>query len=271
MCHRRSGQTPRILTLRWIKNFPFPAPARAFVFLFLTNAGCTPKLKVFHVTIPSNTPASLSETASHQGSTHVCPGTEVQISWDVSGKASLSATEGELYQTPTCFNSRLPAKGTKVLVTKPGIASSCGNTAVLRLSAGHDLWHRSGYCPGTGCPGADHEIVVRSEAAESVGGKTNQCIDGGYELTNLKAEVDWDDHYRIVSVSVPPRIEAYLKSAGRHLAVSHDGKRAEFTGDTISSDAFEGEKFAGEWKLKLSGCGSPPPALVVTARLQCSK
>lgn len=260
-----------MLTLRWTKSLTFLASAWLSVLLVLTSVGCTPKVNQFHVTIPSNTMGSPSDIADHQGSTHVCPGTEVQLSWGVSGKATLSVTKGQIYQPPACFTSRIPAKGTKVVVTTPEIASACSDTAVLRLTASHNLWHRSGYCPGPGCPSADHEIVVRSETEESIGGKTNQCRGDAYEVTNFKAEVNWDDHYRIESVSVPPRIAAYLKASGRHLTVFHNDKQAVFTDEAISSEVFRGERFAGEWKLRLSGCGSAPPALIVTARLQCGQ
>jgi hypothetical protein len=257
--------------LRLSKSPTFAASVWLSVLLALTSVGCTPKVNQFQVTIPGNTIASPSDIADHQGSTHVCPGTEVQLSWDASGKVTLSATKGQIYQPPTCFTSRVPAKGTKLLVTTPEIASACSDTAVLRLTATHSLWHRSGYCPGPGCPGADHEVVVRSETEENIGGKTDQCTDDAFEVTNFKAAVDWDDHYRIESVSVPPRIAAYLKTSGRHLAVFHNNKQAVFTSEAISSDAFRGEKFAGAWKLRLSGCGTAPPALVVTARLICTQ
>src|SRR6266568_2632739 len=81
-----------------------------------TFSGCTPKIIKFYVTIPTTSPPPPgTEIAAHQGTIHVCPGTSVELSWEVKGHGSLSATSGPRYQPPACFSMpSIPSKGTRV-------------------------------------------------------------------------------------------------------------------------------------------------------------
>jgi hypothetical protein len=209
--------------------------------------------------------------AQKQGTTHVCPGTQVQLAWRVKGKASLSAASGQMYQEPLCSTvHRVPAKGQELVQSNSQIASSCGNEAIFRLTASKDFWRWSGSCPGTGCPAADHELVLEPQSGRQIGGKPASCPGNALEVNALMPVVDWDDHVRIGTISVTGSTKQALSDSARTLTVSHDGKRASFFG-SFTSDAFRGEKMSGTWILRLSGCDSPPAVLAIVAETSCSQ
>ena len=243
--------------------------AAAFV---MAATGCTPQIMKFNVSIPTNPPELTSESAAHQGTTHVCPSTPVKLDWAVKGHAALSATTGQRYQAPACFSdASVPSSGTRQIAnTATQVAGTCGDTAILRLSATHTFWRRLGYCPGPGCPNADHEVTM-SIRSESIGGRVDECRNEALEVVNTKAVTDWDDHYAVGMVSVSESLVRVLNTPGRTLTVSHDGKQGTFNSDVVTSDVFRGEKITGTWNLRLSGCASIPPALVINAEVECTK
>ena len=236
---------------------------------------CTPKIVRFNLAIASNPALTASEVASHQGTTHLCPGSSIHLDWAVQGGATVSAAIGTRYQLPACFDlPHPPSTGTYDISTSAaGIVESCGSHAVFRLTASKSLWRRSGSCPGSGCPNADHEVIMASDLSEGIGNRTDSCTNGVYEVTNTKPTINWDDRYRVTSVTVEGTGVATVleKSPGRNLVVLHDGQQAIFTAGDLASDSFRGSKISGTWLLRLSGCASPPPALIAKAQLNCNK
>ncbi len=88
----------------------------ALLWPLLWLLACAPQLEQFHVTIPANPPSAETEIAQKQGTTHVCPGAQVQLAWRGKGKASLSAASGQMYQEPLCSTvHRVPAKGQELV------------------------------------------------------------------------------------------------------------------------------------------------------------
>lgn len=248
--------SPRLL-LRW-----------AFLAIVTTMAGCTPKIVKFYVTIPiTSAPPPETEIAAHQGTIHLCPDTSVELSWEVKGHGSLSATSGPRYQPPACFSMpSIPSKGTRVT----GI---CADDAIFRLTASHTFWRRLGFCPGPGCPNADREVIVASALDERIGNNTGDIRNGAYDVTNTKAALDWDDRYRVGTVSLVglPVATALQQTPGSSLTVSHDAREAAFNANALTSDVFQGGKIVGIWTLHLSGITSPPVALTMTAHVDCTK
>jgi hypothetical protein len=238
----------------------------------LFQLGCAPQLEKFHVTIPTNPPSPEADVSKRQGTTHVCPGTQVQLSWSVKGKASLSAASGLIYQEPFCSAPRkVHANGSQIVDTSSQIASACGKQAVFRVTASHDLWHWSGSCPGTGCPSADHEVVLEPQPDQPLGGKPADCGNDGFEVTNFRPAVDWDDHVRIGTISVSGPTKQALSGSTRTLTVTHEGATAAFSSQVLASDAFRGQKMSGAWTLRLSSCDPPPAVLTVTTETACSQ
>lgn len=241
----------------------------------LNTAGCAPKIIKFNVTVPATVPAPEADVIRQQGTTHVCPGTSFRLAWAVKGRASVSASAGERYQAPACFSLPSPAsEGTKdVSANATQLAGSCGDSAIFRVTASHSLWRRSGPCPGSGCPNADHEVILASQLTVPIGKSVGNCQGGAYEVTNTKAAVDWDDHYRVGTVSLLGTgvDEALEQDHGRTLTVVHDAKEASFSAAVLTSDIFRGGKVTGTWTLRLSGCASPPRALVLNVQADCSK
>lgn len=233
---------------------------------------CSPQLRTFHVTIPANPPSADADIAQKQGTTHICSGTKIQLAWQVKGKASLSTASGQIYQEPLCATARhVPAEGHELVGSNPQIASSCGNEAIFRLTASKDFWHWSGSCPGTGCPSADHEVVLEPQPGQPLGGKPEACAGTAFEVTTLRPAIDWDDHVRIGAVSVTGSTKQALTNSTRMLTVSHEGKTASFSAGALTSHAFRGEKMSGTWTLRLSTCDSPPAVLAVVAETKCSQ
>jgi hypothetical protein len=240
--------------------------------IIITVPACTPKVVKFNVTIPTNSPAPTEvEVAAHQGTTHVCPGTAVKLSWELRGRGSLSATPGLSYQPPACFSvAHVPSKGERVAV-------ACADDTAFRVTASHSFWRRSGSCPGPGCDSADHQVSAATAQDVPIGGRVGDCPNGFCEVTNTKPDIDWDDRFRVSTVSLAgsPVVPVLQQTPGRTLTVLHSTKVATFSADTLTSDGFKGERIAGTWILRLSGCVSgcapPPPALVITAQAECSK
>lgn len=244
-----------------------------FLPLVATVAGCYPKVVKFDVAIPSNSPSLTgAEISAHQGTTHVCPGTPLELSWEVKGRASLSATPGLRYQEgQACFSApHVPSQGKRV-------ANTCADDTIFRVTASHSFWRRSGSCPGPGCDNADHQVSAASTQEISVGGKVAECPKGACEVANTRPEVDWDDRIRVGTVSLvgSPVVPILQQTPGRTLSVSHGSKVATFSGETLTSDIFKDDRIAGTWTLRLSecesGCAPPPPALVMMARAECRK
>jgi hypothetical protein len=240
----------------------------ALLALVATMGGCTPQIVKFYVTVPiTSAPPPETEITAHQGTIHVCPDTSVVLSWEVKGHGSLSATSGPRYQPPTCFSvPRIPSKGTQV-------TGVCADDAVFRLTASHTFWRHSGYCPGPGCPNADREVIVASALEEPIGNITGDIRNGAYEVTNTKPTIDWDDRYRLGTVSVVglPIATTLQQTPGSSLTVSHDGREAAFNANALTSDVFHGGNIVGTWALRLSGSPSPPIALTMTAHVNCAK
>jgi hypothetical protein len=238
----------------------------------LSQLGCAPQLTKFHVTIPTNPPASQADVSKQQGTTHVCPGTQFQLSWTAKGKASLSAASGVMYQEPLCLGPRkVHANGSETVKTDPQIAPSCGKQAIFRVTASHDFWHWSGSCPGTGCPSADHEVVLEPQSDQRLGGKPADCGIDGFEVTNVRPAVDWDDRVRIGTISVSGPTKEVLTGSTRTLTVTHDGTSSIFSSQVLTSEAFRGQKMSGKWTLRLSGCDASPAVLTVAAETACSQ
>lgn len=199
----------------------------------------------------------------------MCPSTSVQLSWQIDGHPSLSASPGERYQpTQECLLvSEVPSYGT-------GLFPTCrDSTTVFRATASHTFWRWYGACPGYGCPNADHEVIVASSVTERIGGRTGDCVTGAYVVTNTRPALDWDDRYSVSTVSLagPQVVSALEAIPGRTLTVTHDGKQASFRAGVTTSDVFHGGRVAGSWELRLSGCDSPPPALTINVEAHCSK
>lgn len=243
--------------------------AAAFV---MAATACTPQIKKFNVTIPANPPELASQSVALQGTTHVCPGTSIKLDWAVKGHALFSATTGQRYEPPACFSDpSVRSSGTRQIAnTGTQIAGTCGDTAVFRLSATHTFRRRLGYCPGPGCPNADHEVTM-STRSESIGGRVGECRNDVLEVVNTKAGADWDDHYRVGIMSVSESLVRVLNVPGRTLIILHGGKQATFNSDVVTSDVFRGETITGTWNLRLSGCALAPPALVIKADVECTK
>jgi hypothetical protein len=238
----------------------------------LFQLGCAPQLEKFHVTIPTNPPAPEPDVSKQQGTTHICPGTQIQLAWSVKGKASLSAASGLSYQEPFCSSPRrVQANGSEIFDTSPQIASACGHQAVFRVTASHDFWHWSGSCPGTGCPAADHEVVLEPQPEQPLGGKPSDCGNDGFEVTNVRPSVDWDDHVRIGTISVSGPTKQALANSTRTLTVTHEDVTAVFSSQVLTSEAFRTRKMSGVWTLRLSSCDPPPAVLAVTAQTACSQ
>jgi hypothetical protein len=262
---------------RSVNSPPMPRrPRRLSVLVILLavacTCGCSPQLERFHVTIPSNLPSPESDVSAHQGTTHACEGTKVLLSWKIKGKGSLRATTGALYQPPSCFDpGNIPGSGMRTIDTTGQIASSCGDRAVFRLTASHTFWRRYGYCPGTGCPGADREVIVKSSFEERIGAKPDECKNEVFHVNNFRSAVNWDDHIQIGQTSVTGPVKQLLMTSERTLTVSHEGKTAVFSSKNLTSDAFQDQPMFGNWDLSLSGCQSPPAALAVTVETACKK
>jgi len=144
---------------------------------------------------------------------------------------------------------------------------------VFRATASHTLWRWYGACPGYGCPNADHEVIVGSSVTERVGGRPGDCVSGAFVVTNTRPALDWDDRYRVSTVSLGGLQVARTLEAipGRTLTVRHDGKIATFRTGVTTSDVFHSGRVAGSWELVLSGCDSPPPALTINVEADCSR
>lgn len=202
----------------------------------------------------------------------MCPGTPIKLDWAVKGHASFSATAGQRYEPPVCFSDPTAhSSGTRQIAnTATQIAETCSDTAIFRLSATHTFWRRFGYCPGPGCPNADHEVTM-STTSENIGGRVGECQNDVLEVVNTKASTDWDDRYRVGTVSVSESLARALNLPGHTLTISHYGKQATFSSTVVTSDVFRGENITGTWKLRLNGCASAPPALVIKAEVGCSQ
>lgn len=233
-----------------------------------TLAGCTPKIVKFYVTIPTTSPPlTETEIAAHQGTIHLCPGTSVKLLWAVKGRASLSATPGPRYQPPECFSMpTIPSKGTRV-------ARTCEDVATFRVTASHSFWRRFGSCPGPGCPNADREVVAAPTLNVDIGNNLADCRNEACEVANTKAAIDWDDRYRVGTVSLVglPVAATLHQILGCTLTVGHEGREATFDANVLTSDVFRGQRIAGTWNLRLSMCASPPPALVIRAQVDCAR
>jgi hypothetical protein len=171
------------------------------------------------------------------------------------------------YQPPACFSvPSIPSKGTRV-------TGSCADDAIFRVTASHTFWRRLGSCPGPGCPNADREVIVASAPDVGIGNNTGEIREGAYDVTNIKAAIDWDDRYRVGSVSLVglPVAATLQQTPGSSLTISHDGKEAAFIANTLTSDVFQGGKIVGTWTLRLSGTASPPAALTMSAHVNCTK
>jgi hypothetical protein len=280
-CHdcnqkQASGGTPPGVGASLNQNSKWKAWLRwLFLVVAVTNIACsslldkefTPHARL-SITIP-NSSATEKDIADQQGTLHVCPSTSVQVSWQIDGKPSLSATSGERYQaTQECLSvSEMPSSGT-------GLFPTCqDNTTVFRATASHTFWRRYGACPGYGCPNADHEVIVASSVTERMGGRTGDCVSDAYVVINKRPALDWDERYRVSTVSLAgPQVTSALEALpGRTLTVTHDGQDANFRAGIRMSDAFHGGGIAGSWELRLSGCDSPPPALTINVEADCSK
>jgi hypothetical protein len=248
-------------------------------FLILTVAiamtGCKPKIIKFDAAIVSNRPVPTADVASQQGTIHACPGGSIRLIWAVQGGASLNATQGARYQPPACFHlPNPPSQGEHdISTTKTQMVEACGDHAIFRLTASKTFFRHSGPCPGDGCPNADREMIIASDVTERIGNNVTGCVNDAYEVTNIRPTLDWDDRYQIGIVSVEgSSIEAILeKTPGRTLTLLHDGKDVAFSAGSLTSDRLRGTRISGTWTLRLSGCSSPPPALIVKVQASCSK
>jgi hypothetical protein len=268
---------------RHIAKFPHIARILALgcglLAIIITVTGCTPKVVKFNVTIPANSPSPTeAEVAAHQGTTHVCPGTSVELSWEVKGRGSLSATPGLRYQPPACFSvPRVPSSVPRVPSKGKRVAMACADDTIFRVTASHSFWRRSGSCPGPGCDNADHQVSAATAQEVSIGGRVGDCPNGACEVANTRPDIDWDNRFLVSRVSLAGSsvVPVFQQTPGRTLTVSHGAKVAKFSADTLTSDVFKGEKVSGTWILRLSGCASgcapPPPALVIMAHAECSK
>ena len=210
-----------------------------------------------------------------QGTTHVCPGSSVQLSWDALGHVTLSATNGPRYEPPACLPElSVASQGTRSFkTTAGGIAGACDGDALFRLTASHSFWRPFGPCPGHGCPNADREVIVRDSLDVPVGNRIGDCAGGSYEVVNHIPSTNWDTGFEVAGVSLQgsPVTPALKASPGRTFTVMHDGKQAVFNSTSDSTDAFHGSKITGDWTLRLLGCESAPPALTITVKLSCTK
>ena len=242
--------------------------------LLMAVSGCRPEVKKFEVAIPGTPPAP-EGSQNTQGTTHVCAGSSVQLSWAALGRVTLSATEGPRYQPPACLaESSVPSQGTRNLTTTPsGGIGTCTDTAVFRITASHNFWRPFGPCPGHGCPNADREIDVRNALDVPVGNRTGDCAGGSYEVGDHIPSTNWDNGFEVNAVTLEgsPVANALRASPGRTLTVIHDGKQAVFQTPSGPSDVFRGTKITGDWTLRLSGCAAPPPALTITVKVSCTK
>ncbi len=244
------------------------------VLLLIAADGCRPEITKFNVAIPGTPPAP-EGSQNTQGTTHVCAGSSLQLSWAAMGHVSLSATEGPRYQPPACLaESSVPSQGTRNLTTTPsGGIGTCTDTVMFRITASHDFWRPFGPCPGHGCPNADREIVVSSALDVPVGNRTGDCASGSYEVGDHIPSTNWDNSYEVNAVTLEgsPVANALKVSPGRTFTVIHDGRQAVFQTTSGSSDVFRGAKITGDWTLRLSGCEAPPPALTITVKVSCTK
>lgn len=242
--------------------------------LVLVVSACTPQIKTFQVAIPGTPPAPEGAEKS-QGTTHVCAGSSVQLSWSALGHVTLSATEGPRYQPPACLaESSVLSQGTRDLTSTPnGAIGACANDTVFRITASHSFSRPFGPCPGHGCPNADREIVVRNALDVPVGNRTGDCTNGAYDVTDHISSTNWDNGFEVNAVTLEgsPVVNALKASPGRTFTVIHDSKQAIFDMTSGSSDVFRSSKITGDWTLRLSGCAAAPPALTITAKVSCAK
>ncbi|MBV9339423.1 MAG: hypothetical protein JO159_00870 [Acidobacteria bacterium] len=114
---------------------------------------------------------------------------------------------------------------------------------------------------------------MASDLTEEIGNRIGSCAKDAYEVTVTKPATNWDDGYQVGTISVEGTSvgDVLKKNSGRNLFILHDGKQATFTGATLTSDAFTGSLVSGTWTLRLSGCGSPPSALIIKAHADCHK
>jgi len=260
--------------VRISKNLGDALVKLAIVSLAITMSGCKPKIIRFNAAIVSNSPIPAPDVASQQGTIHVCPGGSIQLAWVVQGRASLSASQGERYQPPACFNiSNPPSQGTSNISTTTQVTESCSDHTIFRLTALKTFWRNSGPCPGDGCPNADREVIVATEVTERIGNNVTGCVNDAYEVTNHRPTIDWDDRYHIGIVSVEgSSVGAFLeKTPGRTMTLLHNGKEVTFSAGTLTSDRLRGTSVSGDWTLRLSSCASPPPALIVKVQADCGK
>jgi hypothetical protein len=261
------------LTSRFSKSMGALSTTVCALSFLLQVTGCTPKIQRFNITIASNPALAASDIASRQGSTHICPNSSIHLDWAVEGRAAVSAAAGARYQLPACFHlPNPPSIGTyDVSTNTAGIVGSCGGHAVFRLTASKSPGHGSGPCPGPECPNADHEVIMASDLSEGIGDRIASCVHDAYEVAITKPAINWDDRYQVSIVSVDGTgVGSILeKTPGRTLVVLHDGKQSTFTAGALTSDAFRGSKISGTWTLRLSGCASPPSALIANAHANC--
>lgn len=243
---------------------PRRAGSRAF-FTVLTLAfagGCAPKVKCFRVV--KHTPASATAAPPPQCTAalpvKMCAPGAVDVTWQVAGKATLSATPAATCSSVPS-NGRVHAKGT----------ATCQIDASTRLkvhassSVAAPVWWK--YDEGL----AD----VTVGATPGPLGRQGACAAEGYAATLARDPLEWDPEFRVVSVSVAGQLlERLQQEPGLALRVVHGGVEGTLDGASPTSERFRCLPYGGDWTLTLPvspgrSCADDPVFLSVQVATSC--